>query len=159
MLSVISNLTLYIALLHPFYVSVCEIQHNAADKSLEITLKVFADDLELALSQYQSKPVMVKTISNEILEEYLAGRFSLKVDGKNMHLSMIGYETEMDAIWIYMETGLSAPPAKVTIQNTVLMEIFDDQQNLVHFTSNDKTKSLRLTNRGSSGEFNNVASW
>ena len=32
--------------LHPFHVSVVEIEHNAEDKSLEISCKIFTDDFE-----------------------------------------------------------------------------------------------------------------
>ena len=31
---------------HPFHVSVIEINHNAADKNLEISCKIFTDDFE-----------------------------------------------------------------------------------------------------------------
>ena len=36
---------------HPIYVSVTEIEHNAKDKTLEISCKIFTDDFEKTLSQ------------------------------------------------------------------------------------------------------------
>ena len=36
---------------HPFYISVTEVAHNAKEKSLEVSCKIFADDMEAALSQ------------------------------------------------------------------------------------------------------------
>ena len=39
------------AAVHPFYVSVTEINQNAAEKSLEISCKFFADDFEQTLEK------------------------------------------------------------------------------------------------------------
>ena len=36
---------------HPIYVSVTEIEHNAKDKTLEISCKIFTDDFEKTLAQ------------------------------------------------------------------------------------------------------------
>ncbi|HEU4472678.1 MAG TPA: DUF6702 family protein, partial [Flavisolibacter sp.] len=36
---------------HPFYISVTEVNHNRADKTLEISCKIFADDLEETLEK------------------------------------------------------------------------------------------------------------
>lgn len=43
---------------HPFHVSVIEINHNAADKTLEISCKIFTDDFEkiLAKNYQKSRP-------------------------------------------------------------------------------------------------------
>lgn len=37
--------------LHPFHVSTTEINHNAKDKSLEITCRIFTDDFEAILGK------------------------------------------------------------------------------------------------------------
>ena len=37
--------------LHPFYISITEINHNAKDKTLEISCKMFAEDLEETLDK------------------------------------------------------------------------------------------------------------
>ena len=37
--------------IHPFYIAVTEINHNVTEKSLEITCKVFAEDIEQAIEK------------------------------------------------------------------------------------------------------------
>ncbi len=37
---------------HPFYVSVTEISHNAKDKTLEISCKLFSSDFETVLEKW-----------------------------------------------------------------------------------------------------------
>ena len=42
--------------LHPYYISVVEINHNAADKTLEISCKIFTNDFETTLEKnYKQK--------------------------------------------------------------------------------------------------------
>jgi hypothetical protein len=42
--------------LHPYYISVVEINHNATDKSLEISCKIFTNDFETTLEKnYKTK--------------------------------------------------------------------------------------------------------
>ncbi len=43
----------FIALLHPFYVSVIEINHNTKDATAEISIRIFTQDLETTLQKYQ----------------------------------------------------------------------------------------------------------
>ena len=49
-------LTSLVSLFHPFFVSVTEMNHNAKDKTLEISCKLFADDFEKGLEQVYKTP-------------------------------------------------------------------------------------------------------
>ena len=72
---------------HPFYISVTEINHNAQEKDLEISCKIFADDLEATLEQ-QNKITI--DFSNEkqkaqidgFIKAYIQKHLQLKADGK-----------------------------------------------------------------------------
>jgi len=44
-------------LLHPFYVSVTEIRHNAAQQELQVSSRIFYDDLERTLKTEYKTPV------------------------------------------------------------------------------------------------------
>ena len=80
---------------HPLHVSVIEINHNATDKTLEISCKLFTDDFEKVLTQnYKTKvdlinptdrPAMEKLV-NDFIQKHLA----IKADGKPVQLSLPG---------------------------------------------------------------------
>lgn len=36
----------YFAAMHPFYVSVIDLHHNAKEKMVEVSIRIFTDDLE-----------------------------------------------------------------------------------------------------------------
>jgi len=71
---------------HPFYVSVTQIDYKS--NSLQITLKVFIEDLEAALiDQNQPKPNLVEQYENpnstQIIQNYLDDKFWIKINNKD----------------------------------------------------------------------------
>ena len=61
---------------HPIFVSVTEIEHNAKDKTLEISCKIFTDDFEKALRETYKTYVDLlqpkdKTAMNKLVSDYV----------------------------------------------------------------------------------------
>jgi hypothetical protein len=137
-------------LLHPFHVSVCDIEYETEDKHLKISVRVFLDDLELGLRDYSSEPYLdIMDESNyefvhEKLEEYLLKNLQVYRNGKRLELTYLGEEREIDVMWCYLEVEKLRPFSELAVQNTLLHEIYDDQENLVHIRKDGKVKSMRL---------------
>src|ERR1700730_8159437 len=92
----------YLALLHPFFVSVTEINHNAKEKTLEISCKTFTDDLEKAIEKSANLKldlfnVKDKAIAEKAIAEYFKKHLVIKVDGKAVPLEFVGFERESEA--------------------------------------------------------------
>lgn len=135
--------------LHPFYISLTEIKYNAKAKSLEISQKIFWDDLEVALGEaYGTKVDFLKPGNKDKLEsmvrEYLLQHNDIIVNGQKVQLQYLGYEIEDEAAWFYLEAKKVPQPKKVEIRNRILLEHFDGQQNVINFYLDKKPKSLIL---------------
>lgn len=144
-------------LVHPFHVSVCDVNYNQEAQAVEITHKIFLDDLENALNRKsESKVDILNSAANNQLNDrliaYLENHFSLNIDGKKINLDFVGSEIQADAIWIYQESPSIKTFSEISVKNTVLFEMFDDQTNLVHIKNGKNTKSLRLYDKKSKGE-------
>ena len=135
---------------HPLYISVTEMNYNAADKNLEISCKIFADDLEKTLANnYKAKVDLTtpadKNEANRLVKEYVKGHLLLKVDNKPMLLEFVGFEKENDAVWSYFEVkNITAAPKKIDVVNSILYEAYDKEINLMHVTVGGDRKSTRL---------------
>ncbi len=58
---------------HPLHVSVTEINHNAADKTLEISCKLFTDDFEKVLTQnYKTKVDLINPPDRPAMEKLVS---------------------------------------------------------------------------------------
>lgn len=142
-------LVVSLALLHPFFVSVTEVHHNSKEKTLEISCKTFADDLEKAIDNTAKVKLDLFNIKDSAIAEkgvsdYVKKHFLVKVDGKPLQLEFVGFEREGDALWSYYQVTNVPSVKKMEITNTILHEISTDQINLMHITVGSVRKSSKL---------------
>lgn len=142
------------SLLHPFHVSVCSIHYAGEEESLQITMKIFADDLEEALNKAPYRldeepyidvlnPQDPQVIDAKV-EQYIRKHFELTVNGEITEPVFLGYELEDLAMWCYLEvTGIKKVDT-IKIHNSILTTSFDDQVNIVHVDYQDAIKSMKL---------------
>lgn len=134
---------------HPLFVSVTEINHNAADKNLEISCKIFTDDFEKTLTGlYHTKVDLTapanKAEADRLVKEYIKSHLLLKLDGKPVVLEYVGFEKENDAVWSYFQVSNTAAPKKIEVTNAILYESYDKQMNLMHVSVGGHRKSSKL---------------
>lgn len=133
--------------LHPFYISLTDMVYNPESERIEIAQKIFWNDLEVALANEYQEPVDFLNPKQperleEILENYLLEKNKLKMHGKPLSLSYLGYEIEEDAAWFYLESEQVELAKEIFITNELLIDEFPSQQNIVNFYINKKPKSL-----------------
>jgi hypothetical protein len=140
---------------HPFHVSVVEINHNAADKTLEISCKLFTDDFEKVLTQNYPQDAAHKTkvdlinppdkkAMDTLVKKYIKAHLSISVDGKPVNLSYVGFEHESEAIYGYVEVDNIPTVNKIDLTNKILHDLFTDQINLMHVIVGGNRKSTKL---------------
>lgn len=138
---------------HPFHVSINEVVFNEKENSLEITKKIFTDDLESGLKN-SGNPIFISENNDSklqlLLQQYLREKLKIKINGKEEKLNFLGYEIEEDAVWCYIQIEKVKNIKKLTVYDATLTEIFPDQVNLVHFNSNDKSESFKLDQKNPS---------
>ncbi len=135
--------------LHPFHVSVIEISHNAAEKTLEISCKIFTDDFERTLAKnYNTKVDLInppdKNVMDTLVKKYLYSHLSIKANGKPVVLNYIGFEVDKEAAYGYIEVSNVPSVSKVDIGTNVMYDMFEDQVNIMHVIVNGERKSTKL---------------
>ncbi len=136
---------------HPIYVSVTEIEHNPKDKTLEISCKIFTDDLEKTLREtYKTKVDLLqpkdKKAMDRLISDYVQKHLLLKVDGKNAALQFIGFEQEEEGIISYYQVNDISALKKLEITDNILFEYKKEQMSILHVTVNGKQQSTKLVN-------------
>jgi hypothetical protein len=146
-----------LTLLHPLHLSVTEITLDEKEKELEIMLRVFTDDLELAIRNAQHDAELdllnpSNTTTDKLAWEYLQPRFKLVTDGKVQPVKYLGHEADENVLVFYIQVQPVKNFTTIGITNSILTELYEDQANLVNITVGDDTKSLRLMRHNPSGE-------
>ncbi|MFI5153195.1 MAG: DUF6702 family protein [Chitinophagales bacterium] len=145
--------------LHPFYVSVTEINHNAKGKILEISCKIFTNDFEAALEKYSGNKVDLtdpaqNPASGKSIAEYISKHLQLRVDNHPVILQYVGSEHETDATWSYFQVSEVPSVKKLEIIDDLLYESFETEINIIHVTVNAVRQSTKLNNPEKNASFN-----
>ena len=135
---------------HPYYIGVSELQLYPTEKRIELSIRLFTDDLESALLQtYNTSSDLLKGVKdktvNDRLSAYLLKKLKIQLGEENVKLNYIGYEIEADASWCHFEANYKSPATTISFQNRALFEVLPDQQHIVHLESGDQSKSTRLS--------------
>ena len=121
---------------HEYHVSVTQMQYNPAQKSLEISIRVFTDDLEKALSMENNNRRFVINNSDQndaFVEKYLRKSFVMMDARQQVRpFQYVGKEQEADATWIYLEVPAQGTIEGWMLQNNLLMDVFSDQMNMLN---------------------------
>ena len=124
--------------MHEFHLSKCTIDYKEAEKSIQISLHVFIDDLEQALEEQGLEKLYIGTEkeskeADAYLKKYFDQRLAISINGKDdKERKFLGKETSEDltAIWCYIEITEVKKLESIVVKNQILQEIFDDQKNI-----------------------------
>lgn len=135
--------------LHPIHVSTTNIEYNSKDNKLEVICNIFTDDFEAALAkQYHAKTDLTKaemhTAMDALVKSYLATNLQIKAGDNLARLNYLGFEINRESTEIYLESEKTAPVKKLTVDVSLLQNLFDDQINIVHCIVNGVRKSEKL---------------
>lgn len=144
--------------LHTYYFSTTEIHHNPETEALEITVRMFTDDLERAAGgkEFQEFRLGGEDEHPEAdgrIHSYLQQHLRLQEGERRLALMWVGKEVEVDVTWCYLEVlGMPAVDS-LTVANDIMLRMFDTQTNEVHLTGCGKTQSLVCNRQQSTGSF------
>ena len=138
---------------HPYHTSLLELRLNPQKQQVELALKVFADDLERALSQGQAKAVNLREVrALPLAELYLHQHLQLSLPAaprqprRPLDVQFMGMQAENEAYWLYAKVPLPHPTTELLLRQAVLLEVFPDQMNIVNAEGNGKKVSALLRN-------------
>ncbi|CAK9039274.1 Uncharacterized protein SCF082_LOCUS22969, partial [Durusdinium trenchii] len=117
-------------------------EYDNKSQSLEIVYRMFSDDLEEALTGHSQQSVDILNPNEKkkvdlLVESYLNEKMTFWVDGEKQAFEFLGSELDNGALWCFMEIKSEQAPEKIEVDNSVMLELFDDQINLVHFNQED----------------------
>ena len=138
---------------HKFYASLARVEYNEESKTVEVAMRVFADDLELALTRRSGRKVYLDKTKDaaELALAYLRETFEVSGrDGRKVELKWVGMETQADVAWLYFEASLPEGLAGASLRDRVLIELFRTQVNIINLKYGGRKLDL-VFKRGDDG--------
>ena len=138
------------ATIHKFYVSIYQVNYAQDKKMIQITSRIFVDDLNSILKEKYKKRTLLGEAKESaedvaLMKKYLADNFILKVNGQPKAINYLSKEMEGNVLICYYNIKDISKIKTLEIQNTVLLDFTDEQQNIVHTSIYDKKQSFLFT--------------
>ncbi len=131
-----------LAAVHPMHTAVAELVHEAATRTVLVTVRVFADDFG----------AVVGSTDPAAAEAYVRPRVTLADPaGRPIPLRWEGETRSGDVVQIRLRGDVLAGLAGARVRMALLCERFEDQVNIVRATYAGRTASLLFT-RGDSAK-------
>lgn len=135
---------------HKFYVSIYQITFAPEKKMLQITSRIFIDDLNAGLERYYHKRTHIGENNEspediELMKKYLAEHFIIKVNGQKKAINYKSKELEGNVVICYYSIKDISKITSLEIYNSALTDLNDEQQNIIQTTVYGKKQSLLLT--------------
>ena len=118
---------------HDIHVSNIEIK-TTAEGGLDIIVRIFFDDLQMAMGLQPGQPLPTKySNADELIKNYLNAKLKWTFDGKVVRPQYIKSKAALPAVWVYLEVkGPLGNAKEIRLDNQILIDQFDDQVNMVH---------------------------
>jgi hypothetical protein len=132
---------------HKFYMGIYQVNYAPEKKMLQITARIFVDDLNKALEKKYNKKTFLDSSkespeSIELLKKYLSDNFAIKVNGQSKVMNFLSKEMDGDVLVCYLNIKDISKIKSLEIYNSLLVECFSEQQNILHVTAFGDKKSF-----------------
>lgn len=144
---------------HPFYFSFTDFEYNQNEKSLQGNVKLFINDLEVALKNQINKKIdLIKVtdtlLVNKALHQFISKNFSVSVNNLILKSNFIGFEKENDVMYLYIEYLNCPTPKNISFINTFLYNELETQTSFISFKVDNEKKTIKLVKPDKFGQFN-----
>ncbi len=145
----IMSLVLISASIHKFYVSKTTIVFNDRTRIFEVTTKFFTDDLEKVLMNGSDKSLHLGQENESIetdplIEKYVMDHLKININDESIAMRYVGKEVDSDLTHCYFEFFRTPQFITMKVENSLLIDVFPDQQNIVDLRMNSSTKTIIL---------------
>lgn len=135
---------------HKFYLSLINVEYKAEQETIQITMRVFIDDLQKVINETNDTFIELGVKdevkdSNNLINNYIGNNFKVIIDSKETAFKYLGKEYDNDIVFLYLEVTDVKKINTIEIQNTMLMDYFSTQKNIIKLNINDKKKTFLLT--------------
>ena len=119
---------------HDYFISILTMRHNTEAQTLDMTWQMTAHDVEHALSNVADLKLGSQhehPKADSLLNAYFIEHLQLNEDSTQLQWQWIGKELEGENLFCYMQVLKIESVKGLRISNTLLHDVFTEQQNKV----------------------------
>jgi len=136
------------AVSHPLHLTVTNI--DISEENVTVGVRIFIDDFTSAVIksnnlQNDFNPLSDDTVTNQEIVKYIKNNFKISVNGNYVLLKYLKKKKEELAVWVYFSGKCNGSADNLTIENSLLCNLYGDQRNMVIIDRNNNEKGLEFS--------------
>jgi hypothetical protein len=136
--------------LHPVHVTLMSADYSSEDKGFRVFIKIYYDDFQRDFSTLKGNPSAPDLLKpDESAEGKIAGYLEQKVQliaGKtDLKMEVVDYNVADNELKMNLFCSMKKKAEVFVVRNTILADIYKDQQNFVIFNYGSFEEGIKLT--------------
>lgn len=141
---------------HDFHMSKTEIHYKSDKEALQFTINLFIDDFTVALEdEYNIDSLRLfekneHVLADSLVAEYIWKHLEVSIDSTDIYPDYIGKELnsdDLEGMRCYFEVESLKAFELMDISNSILVETFADQRNILSVKVDTKSKAHHLLDK------------
>lgn len=136
---------------HPLHLSVTNVEYSSNQGIWEVSVKLFKDDFGDEMKRLYGIDTDLDNAGSDVdsvaFRDYIRKNLEIIINGREIKVSDWEYEgkkVNFEAVWLNFSFEFNESPESVTISNTLMFSLFNDQKNLLIFTYKDEQKAFQF---------------
>ena len=130
-----------------FYSSMTKVDYVEGSKTLKFTTKLNTEHISSAIN------IDPNTAGFEAeVKKYVNNKFAVSVNGSPSRLTFTGSQVSGESVWVYFELGGVSTINSLRINNSLLLETFPKQINIVNIAYKGSQKTMTFQRGRESNE-------
>ena len=129
---------------HPLHTTLTEVKYDRSSRTVDVSIRGFADDLAAAVSR--ASRLDVKTDASTFdaaLSRYLASTLVLtEGQGREVAFQPCGVRRAQDLVWVCLRARLTSRLSEARLLARMLFEVHPDQMNIVQLSDGARRQTL-----------------
>lgn len=132
-----------------FYSSMTKVDYVEGNKTLKFTTKLNTNHIADAIKINPSTAGFEAEV-----KKYVNTNFDVSVNGSVKNLTFTGSQVNGESVWVYFETGGISDISTLKIKNTILINTFPKQVNIVNIAYKGSQKTMNFQKGKETNEVN-----
>lgn len=134
---IFSILILFSFISADFYSTMTKVDYIDGSKTLKFTVKINTNHISDAINVNPNA-----TAFETEVKKHVNNNFDVYVNGSQKNLTFTGSQVSGETVWVYFETGGIGDISTLKIKNTILLDAFPKQMNLVNIAYKGRQKTM-----------------
>jgi hypothetical protein len=137
-------------LFHPVHVTLTSIDQGPESDTLRVFVKLYYDDFLLdyqlfAKDSFPNNSSLSLPLSEALLNKYIDEKVNIYINNKRLKGKLLSQDLSDNELRLNLIYKSDKKPKLITVRNTILTNLYNDQANMTIIRINDFEEGIKLT--------------